>query len=199
MCMPPASPLPFVLPTILHAPKTTRSPSRVPCQGRALPKVCDPQGVVVDEMGQYVEGWPIVRSDHAGRVPYSGRATVPRGAFLFREGVGGLIRGVTLMPGDILGLPFRAPPITKEHHRYSPPPYRPLGMVVLSAHRGCLSMCGVVVWMGPLLWLWIELRGRVLFLGWGRGSVVGVVAGLRRYLLLGTWGLGDNSYYICRG
>jgi hypothetical protein len=37
--------------------------------------------------------------------------------------------------------------------------------------------------MGPLLWLWIELRGRVLFLGWGRGSVVGVVAVGRRYLL----------------
>ena len=80
---------------ILHAPKITRSPSRVPCQGRALPKVCDPQGVVVDEMGQYVEGWAMMGSDHAGRVPYSGRATVPRGAFLFREGVGGLIRGVT--------------------------------------------------------------------------------------------------------
>ena len=97
------------------------------------------------------------------------------------------------MLGDILR--------TTCYRRYSQSPFLPdpIVVVVLSAHRGCLSMCGVVVWMGPLLWLWIELRGRVLFLGCGRGSVGVVVAGLRRYLLLGTWGLGDNSYYICRG
>jgi len=45
--------------------------------------------------GNTSKGWPMMGCDHAGRVPYSGRATVPRGAFLFREGVGGLIRGVT--------------------------------------------------------------------------------------------------------